>query len=212
MENLSNVVAASRGDLDGSERCLRCVRPQQWRFDRGQPERALEQRQARQYAQARRRCRSQRRHRLARCVVVEGGYRLGRGGREEIEGRGGVRKRRDRQEDRDARRKPAPQPVAPMRPRSHEHRIPLRPEPTPPDGGATRQQRKMIPAARAVKCDQQPGYSRFGASPWPRRTTEGQSMARARALAGTQFRYTGRHRPDGGALRETGRSSRRQPL
>jgi hypothetical protein len=127
--------------------------PKQWWFDRGQPERRLEQRQARQYAERERLVRSQLGCGMfALGLIVRDKPFRGRGNCRQIEGQGRASDRSDREENSEARCKPTLQYAASMRPRAHRHlgRLP-RATLTPPDRGAGRQPCRMLPAKEVVK-------------------------------------------------------------
>jgi hypothetical protein len=128
--------------------------PKQRRFDGGQPESGVQQRQARQYArrewlgwpQAGRRL-------FALGVVLRDEHFWGGGrNRRQLEGHQGAGERSDRQEGSEPCRKPALQHVASVRLRTHRHLGRL---PRATDAARSRRQSaaaKMMLATTTVKC------------------------------------------------------------
>ena len=128
--------------------------PKQRRFGRRQPERGVEQRQARQYARRERLGWPQSGRRLftLRSVVRDERFLGGGGKRRQLDWRGGTGERGERQQGSEPCRKPALQHVASMRPRAHRHLGRL---PRATDAARSRRQSaaaKMILARVTVKC------------------------------------------------------------
>ena len=132
--------------------------PKQRRFDGGQPESGVQQRQARQYARRGWLGWQHPRHRLFALGVVLRDERFWGSGRKrrQLDGHAGAGERNDRQEGSKPCRKAALQHPASMRPPtgtsvvSHARQM-------PPDRGASRQQQRMVPASEEVKSPQHDG-------------------------------------------------------
>jgi hypothetical protein len=133
--------------------------PKQRRFDRRQPERGFEQRQARRYAEHQRLGRPHFGCRLLVLgVVCDERFWASGGSRRQIDGHGGTGERSEDEEGSEPRRKPGLQLVASTRPRGHRHfgRLP-RATRRRPIAAPGQQRKRMVPASEEVKPPQQNG-------------------------------------------------------
>ena len=143
--------------------------PKQQRSDRRQPDRRLDQRGSRQYAERRRLGRAQPGCRLfALGAVVSDGPLWGTGGYSgrQIRRKRGSGRRSEDQDCGEPRCQPRLQPLASMRPHRHPGRLPR--NRTPPDRGSSRQEQSMVSAGNSVKsCPRQrPSAARRPAWHW----------------------------------------------